>query len=80
VRGKLVPQDASDEPASELLKRIAREKARLVKAGEMRKPKPLPAVDEPPFDLPQSWHWRASAKSRAVEGRKYRKRHLLTST
>jgi hypothetical protein len=34
VRGKLVPQDASDEPASELLKRIAKEKARLVKAGE----------------------------------------------
>ena len=34
VRGKLVPQDAKDEPASELLKRIAKEKARLVKAGE----------------------------------------------
>ena len=31
VRGKLVPQDPSDEPASELLKRIAAEKARLVK-------------------------------------------------
>ena len=34
VRGKLVPQDPNDEPASELLKRIAKEKARLVKAGE----------------------------------------------
>jgi type I restriction enzyme, S subunit len=31
--GKLVPQDTKDEPASELLKRIAAEKARLVKAG-----------------------------------------------
>jgi hypothetical protein len=30
VRGKLVPQDVTDEPASELLKRIAAEKARLV--------------------------------------------------
>ena len=38
VRGKLVPQDANDEPASELLKRIAREKARLVNAGEIRTP------------------------------------------
>ena len=34
VRGKLVPQDPNDEPASELLKRIAVEKARLVKARE----------------------------------------------
>jgi type I restriction enzyme S subunit len=57
VRGKLVPQDAGDEPASELLKRIAREKARLVKAGEIRKPKPLPALEEVPFDLPDQWHW-----------------------
>ena len=37
VRGKLVPQDPNDEPASELLKRIAEEKARLVKAGEIKK-------------------------------------------
>src|SRR5690606_25812835 len=37
VRGKLVPQDPADEPASELLKRIAAEKARLVKAGKIRK-------------------------------------------
>ena len=28
VRGKLVPQDESDEPASELLKRIVAEKAK----------------------------------------------------
>jgi type I restriction enzyme S subunit len=33
VRGKLVEQDPSDEPAAELLKRIQAEKARLVKAG-----------------------------------------------
>jgi type I restriction enzyme, S subunit len=57
VRGKLVPQDPRDDPASELLKRIAKEKARLVKSGEIRKPKPLPAVDEPLFDLPQIWCW-----------------------
>ncbi|MFC4254555.1 restriction endonuclease subunit S [Altererythrobacter xixiisoli] len=57
VRGKLVDQDARDEPASELLKRIAAERSRLVKAGEIRKPKPLPAVDDPLFDLPFNWAW-----------------------
>jgi type I restriction enzyme S subunit len=38
VRGKLVAQDAGDEPASELLKRIAAEKARLVKRGRKKQP------------------------------------------
>ena len=57
VRGKLVEQDAGDEPAVDLLKRIAMEKARLVKAGEIRKPKELPKVDEPPFSLPPHWQW-----------------------
>ena len=52
VRGKLVPQDPSDEPASELLKRIAKEKARLVKAGEIRKPKPIPDADRTAFAIP----------------------------
>jgi type I restriction enzyme S subunit len=70
VRGKLVAQDLGDEPASELLKRIGREKARLAKAGEIRKPKPLSAVDEPPFDLPRNWRWtriRAVASDRGQE-------------
>ncbi|MBR1296617.1 restriction endonuclease subunit S [Bradyrhizobium sp. AUGA SZCCT0042] len=57
VRGKLVPQDAGDEPASELLKQIAKEKARLVMAGEIRKPKVFRELDEPPFDVPQNWRW-----------------------
>ena len=57
VRGKLVPQDAGDEPASELLKRIANEKARLVKAGEIRPQKPMPPLSKAPFDIASSWRW-----------------------
>jgi len=59
VSGKLVPQEAGDEPAVELLKRIAKEKAQLVKAGEIRKGDPLPSIseDELPFDLPRGWAW-----------------------
>lgn len=57
VRGKLVPQDPNDEPASELLKRITAEKAELVKQGKIKKQKPLPEIsdDEKPFDLPSGW-------------------------
>ena len=60
VRGKLVEQDPNDEPASELLKRIAAEKARLVKAGKIKKNKAKPiqmATD--PHKLPASWEWAA---------------------
>jgi len=59
VRGKLVPQDPNDEPASELLKRIAAEKAELVKQGKIKKQKPLPEIseDKKPFELPVGWEW-----------------------
>ena len=59
VRGKLVPQDPNDESASELLKRIAGEKTRLVKAGEIRKPPPLKPISdvEELYALPRTWAW-----------------------
>jgi len=57
VRGKLVSQNWKDEPASELLKRIAAEKARLLKAGEIRTPKWTSAGSEPPFPIPANWRW-----------------------
>ena len=58
VRGKLVAQDAADEPASELLKRIEAEKARLEKAGEIKKIAVEPfEQDEIPHPLPQNWAW-----------------------
>ncbi|HFQ4989243.1 TPA: restriction endonuclease subunit S [Vibrio vulnificus] len=59
VMGKLVPQDPSDEPAAELLKRIAEEKAQLVKDKKIKKQKALPPIneDEKPFELPSGWEW-----------------------
>jgi type I restriction enzyme S subunit len=59
VMGKLVPQDANDEPAAVLLERIKKEKERLVKEGKVKKEKSLPAIkdDEIPFDLPIGWEW-----------------------
>lgn len=57
VRGKLVPQDPNDEPASVLLQRFGKEKARLIKKGEIRKEKELSPIakDELPFVLPTNW-------------------------
>lgn len=59
VMGKLVPQDANDEPASVLLERIKEEKARLIKEGKIRKSEKLSPikVDELPYVLPDSWQW-----------------------
>ncbi|MGL5841133.1 MAG: restriction endonuclease subunit S [Aeromonas hydrophila] len=59
VRGKLVPQDPNDEPASVLLERISAEKVRLVKEGKIKKPKALPEIgeEEKPFELPEGWEW-----------------------
>lgn len=57
VRGKLVPQDPNDEPASVLLEKIALEKERLVEEGKIKKQKPLPSIcdKEKPFEIPDGW-------------------------
>ncbi|THJ45962.1 restriction endonuclease subunit S [Aeromonas veronii] len=85
VRGKLVPQDPSDEPASVLLERIAAEKARLVKEKKIKKEKPLPAIseDEKPFELPKGWEWCrfediVDIQSGITKGRKLTNRVLTT--
>ncbi|MGM8871269.1 restriction endonuclease subunit S [Psychrobacter sp. 2Y5] len=59
VRGKLVPQDADDEPASALLDKIAVEKAQLIKEKVIKKTKPSPLIsnNEKAFELPQGWQW-----------------------
>lgn len=59
VMGKLVSQEPNDEPASELLKRIAEEKGQLVNKGKVRKQKPLGEIteEEKPYKLPAAWAW-----------------------
>jgi type I restriction enzyme S subunit len=59
VRGRLVPQDPNDEPASELLKRIQAEKERHAKKGHIKEQEPLLNVrlDEAWFAIPSSWCW-----------------------
>ena len=60
VRGKLVAQDANDEPADELLKRVQAEKARLVFSGEIKKQEQLPPVSEEAITFPLPGGWVAS--------------------
>ncbi len=59
IRGKLVPQDPKDEPASKLLERIQKEKEKLIAEKKIKKEKPLPPInlDEVPFELPEGWEW-----------------------
>ena len=59
MRGKLVPQDPNDEPASVLLEKIKAEKEELIKEKKIKKSKPLAPIteDEKPFDIPDSWEW-----------------------
>lgn len=59
VRGKLVPQDPKDEPATKLLKLIEAEKNQLINAGTLKILKTfLPISDkDKPFKLPQGWEW-----------------------
>ncbi|MGX3048155.1 restriction endonuclease subunit S [Ursidibacter arcticus] len=61
IQGKLTEQLPTDEPASELLKRIKTEKERLISAGKLKKPRLRDnSQDEKfdvPFDIPQGWEW-----------------------
>lgn len=59
MRGKLVSQDPNDDPAKELLIRIAAERSRLVGSGVCKKARSFPPVSEHdcPFQVPQGWLW-----------------------
>ena len=60
IRGKLVPQDPNDEPASVLLERIRAEKERLIAEGKIKRPKKAKASAEnhyQQFEIPNTWVW-----------------------
>ena len=63
IRGKLVPQDPADEPASILLERIKAEKELLIKEGKIKRSKKAtktsdtPHYENVPFEVPESWVW-----------------------
>ncbi len=60
IRGKLVPQDPNDEPASILLERIRAEKEELIKQGKIKRDKKESVIfkgDDNSYyeDLPDQW-------------------------
>ena len=59
IQGKLVEQRPEEGTAAELYKQIQAEKQALIKAGKIKKEKPLPEIpeDEVPFEIPESWMW-----------------------
>ena len=59
IQGRLVEQRPEEGTAEELYRQIQREKAALVKAGKIKKEKPLPEIteEEVPFEIPEGWKW-----------------------
>ena len=63
IRGKLVPQDPNDEPASVLLERIQAEKEELIKQGKIKRDKKESVIfkgDDNSYygiHLPDGWSW-----------------------
>ena len=60
IRGKLVPQDPNDEPASVLLERIRAEREQLIKQGKLKRSKSTSDnqhYQNVPFEIPSSWEW-----------------------
>ncbi len=63
IRGKLVPQDPNDEPASVLLERIRAEKEELIKQGKIKRDKKKSVIFKGEdnsyygIHLPDGWNW-----------------------
>ena len=75
IRGKLVPQDPNDEPASVLLECIRAEKEQLIKEGKIKRSKKSAATDKShyenvPFEIPESWCWTTLGELCSIKGGK----------
>jgi len=59
VRGRLVEQEPTDEPASILLEKIREEKDQLINEGKLQKDRPskLPNGNAAPYSIPNGWEW-----------------------
>ena len=59
IQGKLVEQRPEEGTGEELFQQIQAKKQALIKAGKIKKEKPLPEIaeDEIPFDIPEAWRW-----------------------
>ena len=59
IQGKLVEPRSEEGSAEELYREIQKEKQALIKAGKIKKDKPLPEIteDEKPFEIPKGWKW-----------------------
>ena len=59
IQGKLVEQRPEEGTGEELYQQIQAEKQAMIKAGKIKKEKPLPEIaeDEIPFEIPESWKW-----------------------
>ena len=73
IRGKLVPQDPNDEPASVLLERIRAEKEQLIKEGKIKRTKKSNASDTSHYEnyaLPAGWQYATMGEicSKIVDG------------
>ena len=72
IRGRLVPQDPNDEPASELVKRIAASH----KSPCKNQSEPI----DPPFEIPGSWKWvRLGLLVQVISGVSYSKSAITES-
>ena len=79
IQGRLVEQRPEEGSAEDLYREIQAEKARLVKAGKIKKDKPLPEIadDELPFDIPANWKWvRLGTLLRVIGGISYDKKDV----